>query len=76
VAHFGLGEQAEVDHLTVYWANGHRQVLVNPAVDQYHVVSPALDFTPVPDPLPVVEEEEESDASLEEEGEAEASSSS
>jgi hypothetical protein len=41
-AHFGLGEEAEVDALEVRWPNGKTQRMVHPAVDQYHLMLPEL----------------------------------
>ena len=51
-AHFGLGGHEKVEYCLVRWGNGHEQILVEPALDRYHTVSPRLDFTPIPDPEP------------------------
>jgi hypothetical protein len=49
-AHFGLGAHAKIDALSVRWGNGHEQIFIEPAVDQYHTITPRLDFTPIPNP--------------------------
>jgi hypothetical protein len=36
--HFGLGDAARVDRVTIRWPSGRSQVIERPAVDRKHVV--------------------------------------
>jgi hypothetical protein len=36
--HFGLGRTEWVDRVVIHWPSGTQQVLINPAIDQFHAV--------------------------------------
>lgn len=36
--HFGLGDCATVDQISIHWPSGKKQMLKNPAIDRYHRV--------------------------------------
>jgi hypothetical protein len=37
--HFGLGRAEWVDRVVIHWPSGTQQVLINPAIDQFHAVT-------------------------------------
>ena len=37
--HFGLGRSEWVDRVVIHWPSGMQQVLINPAIDQFHAVT-------------------------------------
>jgi len=37
--HFGLGRTEWVDRVVIHWPSGAQQVLINPAIDQFHAVT-------------------------------------
>ncbi len=42
VKHFGLGQVGEVEKIEVFWINGMKAVVNNPAVNKYHLIEPDL----------------------------------
>ncbi|HVY76343.1 MAG TPA: CRTAC1 family protein [Puia sp.] len=37
--HFGLGKDARIDQVTIYWPSGHKDEIKNPGIDTLHLIT-------------------------------------